>query len=157
MSIFSENLKYLRKQKKMSQVILAKKLEISPSAVTMYEQGKREPNFELLKRISEFFQVDYNILLGEQIVPGKAADRKFEYSPNQDIDDLIMRESQTDYSIGEVLSNKEKGSAAKNSEDDVINFVRTNPIFNELMRVFKKIDKKDIEEFISLTQEVTKK
>ncbi|WP_084633521.1 helix-turn-helix domain-containing protein [Acetobacterium wieringae] len=27
----------------MSQVILAKELGISPSAVTMYEQGKRDP------------------------------------------------------------------------------------------------------------------
>lgn len=157
MSIFSENLKHLRKQKKISQVILAKELEISPSAVTMYEQGKREPNFELLKRISEFFQVDYNNLLGKQIVPCEAADRKFEYMPNQDIDDLIMREPQTDYLIGEGLSNKEKDSAASKSEDDVISFVRSNPIFNDLMRVFEKIDKNDIEKFISFTQEITKK
>lgn len=64
MSSFSSNLKDLRKNKGMSQIELAKALGISTSSVAMYEVGKREPNFILLKKIASYFKVDVNYLLG---------------------------------------------------------------------------------------------
>lgn len=64
MSSFSSNLKDLRKNKGMSQIELGKALEISTSSVAMYEVGKREPNFTLLKKIASYFKVDVNYLLG---------------------------------------------------------------------------------------------
>lgn len=157
MSVFSENLRYLRKQKKISQVTLAKELEISPSAITMYEQGKREPSFELLKKMSDFFQVDFNFLLGEQIASGEAVVKNVDFMSNQDKDNLVVRSPQTDYLVSEDLSNNEKEYLVKKSEKEVVNFLQSNPVFNELMRLFEKIDKKDIEKFISLTQEVINK
>ena len=53
----------LRRAKGWSQGDLAKKLEVSPSAVGMYEQGRREPSTAVLLRLSELFGVTLDYLL----------------------------------------------------------------------------------------------
>ena len=53
----------LRRQAQMSQAELARKLKISPSAVGMYEQGRREPSAELLVNMAGIFQVSTDFLL----------------------------------------------------------------------------------------------
>lgn len=65
MAAFKDMLKYLRQRKHLSQLELAKKLGISKSAISMYEVGKREPDFETLEVIADFFNVDMNFLLGK--------------------------------------------------------------------------------------------
>ena len=65
MTVFSENLKKLRKQFHLSQQELADRLNIGRSTLANYEQGKREPNFETLELFCDFFNVDMNILLSE--------------------------------------------------------------------------------------------
>lgn len=64
MSNFSTTLKQLRSQQGYTQESLAKALGVTKSRINMYERGEREPNFEMLKHIAEFFQVDMNYLLG---------------------------------------------------------------------------------------------
>ena len=66
MSSFSENLRYLRKRADMTQPELAQKLGISRSTISMYELGSREPNFETLEAIADFFNVDMNYLTGTE-------------------------------------------------------------------------------------------
>lgn len=68
MSTFSNRLRDLRREKKMTQDELAKVLGISKSAVSMYENGNREPDFETLEAIADFFNVDMNYLLGKQSI-----------------------------------------------------------------------------------------
>ena len=53
----------LRREKNMSQAELAKALKISPSAVGMYEQGRREPAGEILVKMAEIFEVTTDYLL----------------------------------------------------------------------------------------------
>lgn len=65
MSKFSKNFKQLREAAGLTQGELAKKLGISRSAVGMYEQGKREPDFEDLENIADFFNVNLGFLLGD--------------------------------------------------------------------------------------------
>lgn len=67
--MLGERLKSLRQEKGLSQRDLAKKLNISASAIAMYETSKREPDSELLKRISEFFGVSIDYLLGTTDIP----------------------------------------------------------------------------------------
>lgn len=64
MSDFSTRLKYLRKKTGQSQQALATELNISKSSVNMYERGEREPNFETLEKIADYFNVDMNYLTG---------------------------------------------------------------------------------------------
>lgn len=64
MAQFDKILKLLRTEKNMSQQELADALGISKSAVNMYERGERQPNFEVLESIADYFNVDIDYLLG---------------------------------------------------------------------------------------------
>lgn len=63
---FAERLRLLRKQRNLSQQQLAEKLGISNSTISMYERGEREPDFEMLELIGDYFNVDVNYLLGKE-------------------------------------------------------------------------------------------
>ena len=54
---------YLRMQNKLSQAQLAKQLNISPSALGMYEQGRRVPSLDILIKLSEYFHVSLDYLI----------------------------------------------------------------------------------------------
>lgn len=69
MAKFATILKTLRTEHSLSQSALAERLGISKSAVSMYEQGRREPDFQLLGKIADFFQVDIDALLGHSDLP----------------------------------------------------------------------------------------
>lgn len=64
MADFAKVFKQLRKERDLSQSMLADRLGLSKSAVNMYERGDRRPDFETLERIADFFNVDMNFLLG---------------------------------------------------------------------------------------------
>lgn len=56
----------LRKQKKLTQEAVAKKLGIPRGTYSNYELGKREPDLETLKRIADFHGVSIDELLGRE-------------------------------------------------------------------------------------------
>ncbi len=59
----------LRRQANLSQSELAEQLRISPSAVGMYEQGRREPSVDTLVAMSRIFRVSLDFLLTGQVPP----------------------------------------------------------------------------------------
>lgn len=61
---FKDMLKYFRMRENLSQSELAVKLGLSSSTVSMYEVGKREPDFETEEKIADFFNTDLNTLRG---------------------------------------------------------------------------------------------
>lgn len=70
MAKFSDRLRTLRKERGLSQQELAKQLRcVSKSSVNMYERGEREPNFETLEVIADYFNVDMDYLLGKTDTP----------------------------------------------------------------------------------------
>lgn len=64
MGEFKDILRQLRMEEKLTQDELAERLGISRSAVSMYERGQREPDFETLEAIADYFNVDMNYLTG---------------------------------------------------------------------------------------------
>lgn len=64
--LFSEILRNLRKKEQLTQDELADKLKISKSAISMYENGNRTPDFETLEAIADFFNVNLSYLIGEE-------------------------------------------------------------------------------------------
>ena len=62
MSSFGKVLRQLRKQDGLTQTDLGKALGISYSAVSMYERGEREPDFEMLEVIADYFNVSMDYL-----------------------------------------------------------------------------------------------
>lgn len=61
---FAENLKMLRKYKKLSQDKLADELHLSRSLIGMWESGQRKPSFETLELLADFFNVRLDDLSG---------------------------------------------------------------------------------------------
>jgi transcriptional regulator, XRE family len=60
---FFMRLKLLRKQKHMSQLSLAMKLNTTQMSISRYETGKREPDLKTLILIADFFDASIDYLL----------------------------------------------------------------------------------------------
>ncbi|WP_409370291.1 helix-turn-helix domain-containing protein [Lysinibacillus sp. 38-6] len=57
-------LKYLRKSNNKTQQDIADILGITRPAYTAYEQGKRNPDYEILEKIADYYNVSIDYLLG---------------------------------------------------------------------------------------------
>ena len=64
MGNFQNVFRQLRLEDGLTQAELSAKIGISRSTIGMYETGAREPDFETLERIADFFHVDIDYLLG---------------------------------------------------------------------------------------------
>ena len=62
--MLSVKLKELRKIKKVSQKEIAKAVGITLSAYSNYEQGLRQPSYDILKNLCKYFDVSADYLLG---------------------------------------------------------------------------------------------
>lgn len=60
---FGEKLKSLRQSRYLTQQKLADDLGISQSAVGSYETGFREPDFKMIQRIADYFNVPFSSLM----------------------------------------------------------------------------------------------
>ena len=67
MEKFHEKLKVLRKKKGLTQKSLCNMLNISQGTYAMWENGRREPNFEKLSMLSCIFDVSIDFLLSEYL------------------------------------------------------------------------------------------
>ena len=63
---FYERLKELRNKKGVSQAFLANKLNVTPGAVAHWELGNRNPDYNTLIKIADYFEVDVNYLIGQR-------------------------------------------------------------------------------------------
>ena len=61
---FGQRLKDLRTQFNMTQQELADQCHIARSTLGMYEQDRRHPDFESLDALADFFDVNFDYLLG---------------------------------------------------------------------------------------------
>lgn len=67
MSDFPSILKSIRESRRMSQSELAKLARVSKSAISMYERGQREPNFEMLETFADIFNVPLASLMSTDV------------------------------------------------------------------------------------------
>lgn len=59
----------LRKQHGLTMRELGEKIGVSESTISLYETGKREPNYETLLKIAELFNVSVDYLLRGEDAP----------------------------------------------------------------------------------------
>lgn len=57
MNYFGVRLKNLRLQDSLTQADLGKRIGIAKCTISLYENGKREPDFETLEKFADFFNV----------------------------------------------------------------------------------------------------
>jgi len=65
-------LKQLRKERKITAKQLAETLNVAESTVSLYENGKREPDFKTLLNIAHYFGVSVDYLLENTEAPQSA-------------------------------------------------------------------------------------
>ena len=62
---FSDRLRQLRQEKKMTQTVLGRAIDISPRMISFYESGNHFPRDEIiLKQMADLFGVSLDYLLG---------------------------------------------------------------------------------------------
>ena len=64
MSTFGERLKFLRKDRKLTQPQLAKELGVSNGMISMWENNVCEPSLSHIKKTAKFFAVSADFLVG---------------------------------------------------------------------------------------------
>ncbi len=64
MESFGEKLRYLRQEKNINQIRLAKELDVGKSIISLWEQNKCEPTLSKLVSIAKFFNVSIDYLAG---------------------------------------------------------------------------------------------
>lgn len=65
----------LRREAGLSQAELAGRLQVSPSAIGMYEQGRREPSAQTLVAMAQIFGVSTDYLLTGEVAGPEEAER----------------------------------------------------------------------------------
>lgn len=63
-SSFAERLKYMREKNKVSLADLALKVGVSAASLNRYEQGQREPKYDVISRVSAYFGVGPMWMMG---------------------------------------------------------------------------------------------
>lgn len=95
MATFRDRFKALRVQKGKSQRELAEDLNLSKSAISMYESGAREPDHETTEKIADYFNVDVDYLLGRSNVTLRytdvLADQYYDSETVQIVTDRLRR------------------------------------------------------------------
>ncbi len=67
MANISNNLRYLRKKKGLTQQQFADTMEIKRSLVGAYEEDRADPRYDLLKKFALFYELSIDELINEQI------------------------------------------------------------------------------------------
>lgn len=86
MKEFAERLKKLRKEQAYTQQQLASLLGVSKSAISMYENGEREPEISMIQKIATILNVDI-----EELVGTATPDQTLSLSPFRNMEKLIAR------------------------------------------------------------------
>ena len=116
----------LRNEKNITQSQLAEELNISPSAIGMYEQGRRKPSYELLEEICDYFNVDMDYLMGRSDIKNRyQAGLKYDWEDKKQEDSNIdMKTVNTDYIMIPLYESISAGYGASYSE-----FIEMIPVF----------------------------
>ncbi|WDV44545.1 helix-turn-helix transcriptional regulator [Clostridiaceae bacterium M8S5] len=100
--MISERIKQLRKDRNITQSVLANHIGVSTSIIGMYETNARKPSYEALLKIANYFNVATDYLMGNDLYDANSAEEK-------------IREIGMDY-IDLALKFKEKNISAKDVE-----------------------------------------
>ena len=63
---FADNLKVLRLKNQLTQIELAKLVQVEQSTIARYETGKYEPKFDVAAKLAKIFDVTVEELYGSQ-------------------------------------------------------------------------------------------
>lgn len=71
MQNFPTRLKQLRTEKELSQKELGEMVSLDKSTICLYESGGRRPNFKVMERLADYFDVSLDYLVGRNYETAK--------------------------------------------------------------------------------------
>ncbi|KAB7633368.1 helix-turn-helix transcriptional regulator [Bacillus sp. B4-WWTP-NA-D-NA-NA] len=71
-NIFGRNLRNLRNLQGLSLNALGKELGVTGSAISSWELGNKEPNFDMLIKVANYFKVSIDYMLNHQVFDNEA-------------------------------------------------------------------------------------
>lgn len=87
MNEVANSIKKLRQEKKLSQEQLAEQLHVTRQAVSNWENGKTQPDVEMIMQLAEIFDVSV-----ERMIYGKAKSRfhfAIKFEPQKSVQDVV--------------------------------------------------------------------
>lgn len=152
MSILGDRIKKERENLNLTREELAKKLDVSYSAIAMYEQGHREPSNELTTKMCKLFSCSMDYLIGN--TDYKNTDEILnDYLETQykiDVNDALI------YSNSLLLSPELYGHNIRDIDDSVkkillskVSNEKKDSALTEYINTFPKSQKKIMKEYVS--------
>ena len=145
MSTFSERVKDLRLSSNLSLRQLSKLTNISHSAISAYETGKREPSFESIEALCDVFCCDIDYLLGRSdikcaVLHGTGYNNLYEAQKNGFDFDL------------QLFSENKSPSNDKLSEEDleILELIKQVPEMKELVKMATEIPEEKLKSFLEM-------
>lgn len=123
MTLFAGRLRELRSQRGLTQSELANRIGVNKQTISQYERGVREPNFETLDALCDYFNVSSDYILGKEDVTMRYVDAKG--LEMLDSDELAPYYIDPD-------------------ARDLANFLKDNPEHKVLFDASRKVKKEDI-------------
>ncbi|MEH7122076.1 helix-turn-helix transcriptional regulator [Bacillus sp. JJ1773] len=80
--MLGERIKKLRKERKITQEELGKKINVTKVSISGYENGIRNPDTDTLKKIADFFGVTTDYLLGRTDNPNEITSEEIYEDPD---------------------------------------------------------------------------
>lgn len=118
MGNFQNIFRKLRTSSNLTQNAIAEKLGISRSTIGMYETGAREPDFETLEKIADYFNVDTDFLLGRTNQTTMLPETVGKYSKTRELD--IIYEQLSSHNQRKVLAYSKNLLSAQQMEEDLL-------------------------------------
>lgn len=96
-TVFGENLRYLRKEKRLKQSELGEMLNYGANTISGYETGKSTPDFNALLQLIEIFDIDADTLLFTPLyngiaLPAPAGKNELSYPASPDANELLKQQ-----------------------------------------------------------------
>ena len=87
--MIGDNIRKARRQKDISQLVLAKKLKVAQSTVGMWEANRRTPDVEMLKEIARVLDTTLAFLAGE--IPPKTEEPHYLYDEAREVAEAMHK------------------------------------------------------------------
>lgn len=110
--MLADNLRYLRKKKKLSQQELADTMKLPRTTLGDYERGKTEPNIETLIRFSNFYEINL-----DQLLTNNLGLQDFEIIKNQNFRVLAISTDQNNNGNIELVDTKAEAGYLESFQD----------------------------------------
>lgn len=118
MGDFQNIFRKLRTSSNLTQSAIAEKIGISRSTIGMYETGAREPDFETLEKIADYFNVDIDFLLGRTNQTTMLPETIGKYSKTHELD--IIYEQLSNHNQRKVLTYSKNLLSTQQMEDALL-------------------------------------